>query len=576
MSMPLVCPSPAAAHGRPPVYGSARLHGVIGTILSGAGVFLFFALLSVVLFRAWIPHLNSALIGPPEDNMQDFWNSWYAAVASNRHAFFYTNLIRFPQGTPLNYHSFAYPQLGLLVLLTKIFGTDRSTLLLLHNLMLLLSFPLAGTGAFVLIRHFVKSPPAALAGAFVFAFNPSHVAHVMHHAGVASIEFFPFFVVAYLRALEHRSASWLAAAIGFYALCALSCWYYLFYVAFFIAFHTIYLRVRDDRFPSGWRLFVPVVSMAGATALLSPLLVPMIHQSANPNAYSGGMNLYVADVAAYFAFPPTHLLGAWGSGLYAELGVGPWETTVYLGLVNVALLVWLGARTRLRDPVLVYVLCGMATFCVLASGETLHAFGHAYLFVHMPDIVFHYLPFLANLRAPSRAVVMVYLFLSIGVARALAQMEQDLRIPAAKFAVTAAVTLIVLDFTPAHLAMTDARCLRGLGAISSDREAGFGVLNLPVGYDEGNAAMLEATCHGRPIVGGTIARVLTQSLADKLSSDIAVQRAQLIAAHVKYVVVTSPSAGLFISQDADILRSRYERLYRPVFADRKLTVLRVY
>lgn len=35
------------------------------------GVFLLFAAATAICFREWLPQLNSALIGPPEDNMQD-------------------------------------------------------------------------------------------------------------------------------------------------------------------------------------------------------------------------------------------------------------------------------------------------------------------------------------------------------------------------------------------------------------------------------------------------------------------------------------------------------------------------
>src|SRR5262245_22525787 len=112
------------------------------------GVLFVFIVVTAIFFWQWMPHLNSALIGPPEDNMQDFWNVWYAAVAGNSDHFFFTNLIRFPEGTPLYYHSFAYPQIFSISLLSKVVGADMASLILLHNLSLLISFPLAGTGTF--------------------------------------------------------------------------------------------------------------------------------------------------------------------------------------------------------------------------------------------------------------------------------------------------------------------------------------------------------------------------------------------------------------------------------------------
>ena len=34
--------------------------------------------LTALFFWQVLPHLSSALLGPPEDNLNDFWNSWYA------------------------------------------------------------------------------------------------------------------------------------------------------------------------------------------------------------------------------------------------------------------------------------------------------------------------------------------------------------------------------------------------------------------------------------------------------------------------------------------------------------------
>jgi hypothetical protein len=40
-----------------------------------------FTLLTILFFWPWAAQVSSALIGPPEDNMQDFWNGWYVVHA---------------------------------------------------------------------------------------------------------------------------------------------------------------------------------------------------------------------------------------------------------------------------------------------------------------------------------------------------------------------------------------------------------------------------------------------------------------------------------------------------------------
>ena len=125
-------------------------------------VLTLFSTVTAFFFWRWLPYLGSRLIGPPEDNMQDFWNIWYVTVASKPNQFFFTDLIRFPEGTPLYYHSFAYPKLFAISLLAKFIGANASALILLQNLGLLISFPLAGTGAFYLVRYFTADRAGAL------------------------------------------------------------------------------------------------------------------------------------------------------------------------------------------------------------------------------------------------------------------------------------------------------------------------------------------------------------------------------------------------------------------------------
>ncbi len=40
-----------------------------------------FTLLTAIFFWPWVTQLSITLIGPPEDNLRDFWNSWHAANA---------------------------------------------------------------------------------------------------------------------------------------------------------------------------------------------------------------------------------------------------------------------------------------------------------------------------------------------------------------------------------------------------------------------------------------------------------------------------------------------------------------
>lgn len=548
-------------------------------LLSFFGVFALFCVATAILFWPLLPQLQVALIGPPGDNLQDFWNTWYVAVGQDSGNFFYTRLIRFPEGTPLNYHSFAYPEVFAIALVAKFVGAGLSNLIFLHNLSVLISFPLAGLGAFYLVQYFTKSTVGSLVGAFVFAFNPSHVAHAMQHAHVASIESIPFFVLCYLLAIEQKSIAWLASAIVFFALSALSSWYYLFYLAYFILFHAGYLVIRNRTLPRGWDLIAPIACLAGVVIALSPMLIPMVLQGlGNKSVYIGGSTkIFVADVAAYFAFPPLHLLGNLTQGIYAQLTGNDWESTVYLGLVNLVLLGWVCLFAKQRDrKLLAYVLLGMGVFCIFASGYYLHVLGKS--IIPMPDAILDRLPFFRNVRTPSRAIVFVYLFLAIGIGHAIALLWDRRRQPAFKWSLLAVIALIVVDFFPANLKATPVSCSSpGLAFIRDDPEQGFGVLNLPGGYLEGNAYMTQQICHGRPIAQGETSRDLVVSLRDRLNmQDLVVQRQQLTEAKIKYIIIAHPAGELFRWDPKNGRLDAYFRAYRIIYDGTDLTVLQVY
>jgi hypothetical protein len=583
--------TPARLIGPVPRPGAWNVRRLIALAAEALAVILLFTAVTALVFRQWLPHLGSALIGPPEDNLQDLWNVWYAAVGRQPGQFFYTDLLRFPEGTSLRLHAFAYPKVIAIALLTGIVGTDLGTLLLLHNLLLLISFPLAGAGAFYLARHLTGSSAGAWLGGFVFAFNPSHIAHTMHHAGVASIELIPPFALLYLLACERKSPAYLALAIALYTLSALSSWYYLVYLACFIAFHLLYVAVRDRRPPQGWQLVAAVACPLAALALLAPLLVPMATAAIDSAPAMGGVPApYVADLLGFAAFPPLHGLAPVADGLYQRFTGNAWEGAVYLGLANMLLLAWALLSRRARSaPALTYALCGAAAFCILACGSRLHILGNAT--IPLPGAAVSWLPLASLMQAPSRAIVLAYLLLAVAIAEAVRIAWERQRL-LARGALVGLVALIVADYMPVRpLAMTPVACPAGLDIVRDDPEPGFGVLDLPPNeYAERNLYMLQQACHGRPIVLGNTSRRLADTLGDRLDTwTVEAQRHQLIAAKVKYVVLrpqvvaatptTTEQPGQklrFAWRAEDAPRSHYDATYTLVHDGPDVAIFRVY
>jgi hypothetical protein len=172
--------------------------------------------------------------------------------------------------------------------------------------------------------------------------------------------------------------------------------------------------------------------------------------------------------------------------------------------------------------------------------------------------------------------VFVYLFLSIGIGYAMTAILRRNRAGTRAAALVLAV-LIVADFYPATLTATPIACSQGLHVVQVDPERGFGVLNLPWGYAEENAYMLEQVCHRRPIVDGMTTREMGETLLYRLQlTDIQKQRAQLARAHVKYILLHRPRNGLYRWNKEFAPVAQFLKFYRVVYSGPDMAVLRVY
>ena len=71
-----------------------------------------------------------------------------------------------------------------------------------YNLQIFLSFVLSGCTMYVLARHVTGSPLAAALAGFIYTFSPFHLAQAMQYGALASIQWIPLFLLAFLLVLR--------------------------------------------------------------------------------------------------------------------------------------------------------------------------------------------------------------------------------------------------------------------------------------------------------------------------------------------------------------------------------------
>jgi hypothetical protein len=514
--------------------------------------------------------------------MQDLWNSWYTqkAIESNIENVLFSQTIHYPEGSSLVYHSLSYTNLVLISLIRIALGLPLTltVLITLNNLMLLTSFIVGALGAFYLTKYFSNNFVASLIAGFIFSFSPFHIAHSLHHLHVATVQYIPFFVLLFLKFLSNKTMFNFVGAVVLFILAALSSFYYLFYNLLFMVFYYLYSGVRLRKLVvKGHLLGIASVALCSVLAL-APLLLAMVTEGAgNERAYLGGHNTYVADVLGFVVFHPYHGLAAFVEPINVRLTGNAWEKSVYLGLVNVTLILWaLISRNAFKISHYLFCMSGMAFFMLFAMGSSLHVGGRTFDIL-MPTDIMESIPFLRNIRTPSRAMVYVYLFISIAtglVVKHLVFSPQSYGynrwIRSGILIVLSAVMFV--DFYPHNLASTKVECPIAYENIRDDPGA-FGIVDLPMSYVNGNRYMMYQICHEKPIVNATVSRKLNRSLSDYLVPDASyTQQRQLQDALVKYIVVHKD----LISDRNRVDVDSYVNVYSTIYSDHRNIVFRVY
>jgi len=533
-----------------------------------------YLLCTIVWFYPCLQTISSRLIGPPEDNMQHLWNMWWFHKVFVEHSgsLTFSNYIFYPQGSSLLYNSFSFYNLFLSVLLGHFLAS-----VLVYNLLILHTFLLSGIGAFLLIRYLTKDPYVSLIGGFIFAFNPSHFAHSLHHMELSSIQFIPLFVLYFIKTLKSTSKKNLSLACLFFFLNSICTWNYMIFALFFIGLSYIYLAVRRKRVFLKDIVIKSGIIIGLTFIILSPWLLHMVFLAMKfrGQTIAEGTDYFVADALAFIVPDPYHWLAQLKTVTALNnmfTGDNDWEKTAYLGLVNI--LIVLATFKEIIKKTAKYFL-GLLAGLIISMGASIHILG-ARFFIKMPYAVITHIPLIANARCPSRFVVYVYLFLAIIVSFAFKHLFNRYAMSGKKkYLLVFIISLLFLDYFSICHTTTKASLPPCYKAINNENKV-FGILDLSP-EPERATYMMYQTYHGFPIVQGYLSRKIGKSLIDYLElKDLRKQKAQLTQNSVKYIVIHKAKENVDILEKNKLDIQKYEVIYKNIYDDEKNLVLQVY
>ena len=432
----------------------------IQTRYTFTSLFLYF-ILTLLMTLPVINYFASRIPGDFFDGLQNYWNLWWTKQALLVEATnpFFTHYVDAPSGVSLLFHTLNIFN-GLWTLPLQLnFG-----LAFAYNSVVLLSFTLAGFGAYLLALYtLTKTFPgkpglrgAAFVGGLIFTMSPFHMAHLLGHMQVFSMIWPPFYILWLIRTLDpwsppgspppQRQLQNAALTCLFLILTTMVDWYHTLYLLMFTGILLLWILWRNrrqitrrDTPISTNSFFRPIIMVAAIGVafgiILSPLLVPMVTDaSARPDLDTGlTQNIDLsADLLAFVLPSEMHpIWGDWTKEIANNFTTSTAERLVFAGFVPLMLGLLILVRAWSKISVKFWSLI-LVFFLLMSLGPFLHINGQIVTIgswpVPLPYLaLFYTVPFINLTRSLSRYDLMVMLSLGILAALGLIQLQLELQ-----------------------------------------------------------------------------------------------------------------------------------------------------
>ena len=588
-----------------------------------------YALLTVVMTWPLARQATTAIPGDSFDGWQNYWNLWWMklALVDRIQSPLVTDMLYAPTGVSLYFHTLN-PFNGLVTMPVQL----AAGLIVAYNSVVLLSWVLAGYGVFLLTawvlaqtergeRHVFAADAAAFVAGAIFTFAPLHMAHLLGHMQVMSLEWIPFYVLFLLRSMRAAAQGrpWLRTALLaglFLAFVGLCDWYFVLYLFFFTALTLAWVGVRSlwqwRRQGASYavRRLLPVIGapvVAGAlfVVLLSPMLLPMVREATRFSfMVRPPTDLYVLSAGVMDFLVPNRLHTLARPTSFAWIGnqIAPVsERTISVGYVALILAVAGAWRARGRSGL--WVLTALFFF-LMALGPRVHLGNITWddiptdagaapswtLFGVLNATV----PFMRISRSVSRYALMVQL--AVAVLAGMGAYGLFVRLRARRMwrggaaaAAALALVLVLAEYWVAPYPVSPPDTPPFYTRLAGEEGTGA-VLNLPMNYDR-PGYLLYQTVHGRPLTVAYISRDDPRTLTtrvpllqhlrhlgpDIIDADVgAVGMTVLDDLGVAYVVLDRyKMPGGDERTVTEALAAAVFAGREPVYADERLTVYRV-
>lgn len=504
-------------------------------------VFVPLAYTVLALVLAWpLPRYLGTQIPAGGDALIFLWDLWWFRQAADAATSpFHTQLLYYPDGVSTVFTTLASLESAISVPFQWLGLSPVAC----YNLLLLLSAVTGAWATWALARRLTGSSAAAFVAGIIYGWSPYHQARLVGgHLNLASHQWLPLYILALLKTVDslwpgsraegwqggedtttaggpdrRRALRW-ALLAGLAA--AATATTELTYAAFLALWTVFYLAYRG--WPlwrhREWRLLRAVLgplALVGGLSLLltAPLLLAMVREIRRDTSgymFSSPLETlnYSADTLQYFLPNELH---PWASpGLRAYVDQISGTPNVDERIVAPGWAVWilsaLGLILGWRKRAVRFWGWTLLLAALLGIGPVFHWAGRVYFTpfnasLLMPYALLYAIPGFAIMRAPLRFAVLLSLAGAILAAYALAQLRDRWPRLGGAILVLSAVLIVAESLTVMPLARVTIPIVSA--ALAADPTPGA-VLDLPL--EPRIDYLWYQTQHGRPIVGGYLAR----------------------------------------------------------------------
>jgi len=445
-------------------------------------VFLFFVGLTAVAAWNVLAHLNTAIIGFDNDVYINPWADWWTlkAITEPQTTLWHTDLLYFPIGADLTYHSFSHLNTAVSLLLRPFLGAIPA-----YNLTILFNYVLIGLSMYYMAKYFTHSAVAGLLAGIVFAFN-THSIYQSAHPVLVSIWCFPLVTLFFSRAVRENSLRLAAVAAFFVFLGAATSTVLIILMVFWLALLILFMMFSSQFPRPPWRVVLTFGLLSAVFVL--PLVLPQLKDA-------------ILNRDESFLVNPQYSIRTDTLSIF----IPQWRTwlmrRMYLGIIPIFLA--LVALVRQFRPALLWILLTVIAY-LFAIGPVPTANGHS-LGILLPWT----LPVALVLRNMYRMMILMALGWSMVVAYGWLGFRDLLTRGQRSWQWVAALVLgalIFVDYTAVPFPITPIVVSPFYTEILPQIPDDVALAIVPTGRQEDKRYLFYQTYHGHPMTNGVISR----------------------------------------------------------------------